>query len=62
MPSYHEALPICEAAMDVAVLVDAVVQCLAKGPRRSRETAFDLVVNVKRRLAHLSERPMAHES
>jgi hypothetical protein len=25
MPTYYEALPICRAAMDVAVRVDAVV-------------------------------------
>jgi hypothetical protein len=49
MTTYYEALPICKAAMDVAVLVDAVVQRLAKGHKytlgaRLRETAFDIVV------------------
>jgi hypothetical protein len=47
MPSYYEALPICKAAMEAAVL-DAVVQRFAKGHKctlggRLRETALDVV-------------------
>jgi hypothetical protein len=49
MPSYYEALPIYKAAMEVAVLVNAVLQCLVKGHKymlggRLRETALDVVV------------------
>jgi len=49
MPSYYEALPIHKVAMDVAVLVDAVVQRFGKGHKhtlggRPRETTLDLVI------------------
>jgi hypothetical protein len=49
MPSYYEAPPIDKAAMEVAVLVDAVVQHFAKGHKytlggRLRETALDPIV------------------
>jgi hypothetical protein len=48
MPSYYEALPIYKAAMELAVLVDTVVQRFAKGHKytlggRLRETALDIV-------------------
>jgi hypothetical protein len=49
MPSYYEALPIYEAAMNVAVRVDVLVQRFPKGHkgtlgRRLRETTLDVVM------------------
>jgi hypothetical protein len=60
MPSYYEALPIYKVAMDVAVRVDAVVQCFAKGHKytlggRLRETTLDVVMLI----ARLIERGLA---
>ena len=64
MPSYYEASPICRAAMDVAVRVDAVVQRFAKGHKYTLGSEEpEPCGNVKRRrLAYLFERPLARES
>jgi hypothetical protein len=49
MPSYYEALPIYKATMEVAVPVDAVVQCFAKSHKytlggRLCEAVLEVVV------------------